>query len=186
MHRKPRILSVSTISKTRIFTVEELELQFADGKTTRYERISGGRNGAVLAVPLLDEDTVLLVREYAAGTDRFELGLPKGRMEDNETALAAANREMMEEIGYGANRLDLITSLTIAPGYISAQTHIVLARDLYPKRLTGDEPEELEVVPWSLSQINSLLTQPDFSEARSLAALYLVREIVNNQLELST
>lgn len=186
MYPKPRIRSVSTIAKTRIFTVEELELQFANGQTTRYERISGSKNGAVLVAPLLDEDTVLLVREYAAGTDRFELGLPKGRIEDNETALAAANREMMEEIGYGAKRLDLLTSLTVAPAYVSAQTYIVLARDLYPKRLQGDEPEELEIVPWRLCEINRLLTEPDFSEARSLATLYLVREIMNNQLEFST
>ncbi len=55
------------------------------------------------------------------------------------------------------------------------QTHIVLATDLYPNRLQGDEPEEIEVVPWKLSEIDTLLQAADFTEARSIAALFLTR-----------
>jgi ADP-ribose diphosphatase len=52
----------------------------------------------------------------------------------------------------------------------------VLAEDLYPDRLEGDEPEEIEVVPWPLADIASLLQMEDCTEARSIAALYMVRE----------
>ena len=57
----------------------------------------------------------------------------------------AANRELMEEAGYGARDIRSLRSITLAPGYMSHQTHLVLARDLYPQRLPGDEPEALEV-----------------------------------------
>ena len=51
---------------------------------------------------MLDDDTVLLMREYAAGVHRYELGLLKGRMDAGETPEQAANRELKEETGYGA------------------------------------------------------------------------------------
>ena len=74
--------------------------------------------------------------------DTYEVGLPKGRLEEGESILEAAQREMKEEIGYGARELTELTELSLAPGYMTHITHIVLARDLYPEKLEGDEPEE--------------------------------------------
>ena len=141
---------------------------------------SGG-HGAVAVVPMLDADTVLLVREYAAGVHRYELGLVKGRIDAGESPEQAANRELMEEAGYGAHRVEVLRSLSLAPTYMSHQTHLVLARDLYPKRLPGDEPEELEVVPWKLDRLHELILREEFSEGRSIAALFIVREWLRKQ-----
>ncbi len=181
MRKPPQILHTSVISQTRIFRIEELELEFPNGVRTRYERLRGGQEGAVLVVPMLDEATVALVREYAAGTERYELGLPKGRIEPGEDRLVAANRELMEEIGYGARRLRQLTSLTLAPGYIGSLTHVILAQDLYPQHLVGDEPEEVEVVSWRLDRLDELLQREDCSEARSIAALYIAREHLHRE-----
>jgi ADP-ribose diphosphatase len=133
-----------------------------------------------LVVPLLDSETALLIREYAAGTHNYELAFPKGHIEEGEDMLEAANREIQEEVGYGANKLEHIHSFSIAPGYLSHHTHIVLASDLYENKIPGDEPEEIEVVPWKLKDLDKLLRQDDFTEARSIAAIFLVRELVNN------
>jgi len=178
MAKKPQILNVTTVAKTRLFEVEAVDLEFSNGVTTQYERLQTNSAGAVLAVPMLDAETVLLIREYAAGVDRYELALPKGRLEQNETALLAADREMMEEVGYGARQLTLLKTFTSAPGYSSQKTYIVLAEELYEKRLPGDEPEEIEVVPWRLSELDALLQRDDCSEARSIAALYMVRDLL--------
>lgn len=178
MPEKPKILRTRTLAQTRVFHVEELELAFSNGRRARFERIAGSAQGAVLVVPMQDEDTVLLIREYAAAMDRYELGLPKGSVESGEDLLETANREIMEEVGFGARELRHIRSLTIAPGYLDHCTHLILARDLYPARRGGDEPEELEVVPWSLKNLAELLEQPDFTEARSIAALFLIREML--------
>jgi ADP-ribose diphosphatase len=180
MVKKPEILGVETVAQTRLFTVEQLDLRFSNGTQVQFERIRGSAAGAVLIVPVVDGDQVLLIREYAAGSERYELGLPKGRVEDGEDPLAAANRELMEEVGYGARQLRLLKSLSLAPGYLSQTTHIILARDLYPERLPGDEPEAIEVVPWRLSRLDKLLARDDCTEARSIAALFMVREILNH------
>ena len=130
---------------------------------------------------MLDRDTVLLVREYAAGVHRYELGLVKGRIDAGESPIEAANRELMEEAGYGARELSVLRDITLAPVYMSHATHLVLARDLYPQRLPGDEPEELEVVPWKLDDIDQLILREDFSEGRSIAALFIAREWLRQQ-----
>lgn len=131
-----------------------------------------------MVVPLLDKETMLLIREYAAGMERYELGFVKGRIEPGEELLAAANREMQEEVGYAANHLQLIKSVTSAPGYLFHSTHIVLATELYPQRLAGDEPEPIEVIPWQLDNLDLLLQRDDFTEARSIAALFLIRKLL--------
>jgi ADP-ribose diphosphatase len=136
----------------------------------------------VIIAALPDPDTILLVREYACGMHRYELGLPKGRMDAGETPLAAANRELKEEAGFGARDLRVLRMLTLAPTYMSHEIHLVLARDLYPERLPGDEPETLDVVPWRLDALHELALREDCSEGRSLAAIFLVRELLRQGL----
>ena len=176
MKSGPTVTLIEEIARTRLFRVERVGLRFAQGREVSYERVRGSARGGVLVVPMLDARTVLLVREYAAGVDRYELALPKGRIEGEESVEDAANREIMEEVGYGARSLVRLTSLTLAPGYFSHVTHTVLAQDLYPETRAGDEPEPLEVVPWSLDALDELLARTDVTEARSIAALYMVRE----------
>ena len=72
----------------------------------------------------------------------------------------------------------MLGTLSLSPSYKSSMTHVVLARDLYPERLVGDEPEELEVVPWKLSELHTLLAHPEVSEGRSIAALFMAREFL--------
>ncbi|RMD78777.1 MAG: ADP compounds hydrolase NudE [Gammaproteobacteria bacterium] len=178
---RPRVLDRRTLARTRLFHVEGLGLEFANGVRVDYERLASSSQGAVLVVAVEPDRTVYLVREYCAGVERYELGLPKGRLEPGEALLEAANRELMEEVGLGARRLEHLTSFTLAPGYFSHVTHVVLARGLYPRRLPGDEPEPLEVVPWSLDRLPELLAREDCTEARSIAALYWVRELLDRE-----
>lgn len=180
MKKTPDILSTTILDAKQLaeqaFQLEEMHLRFSNGEERNYRRMAGLGRGAVMIVPMLDEDTVLLVREYCAGTLRYELQLPKGGIDNGETVLDAANRELKEEVGKGARKLTHLTQLAIAPGFIAHKTDIVLAQSLYDERLQGDEPEELEVVQWSLHELSSLAAQEDFTEARSLAALYLVKD----------
>jgi ADP-ribose diphosphatase len=179
MPEKPRITGRRIVASSHLFKVEELDLQFSNGACRRFERIVGGSAPAsVLIIPMLDHDIVLLVREYAAAMDRYELGLPKGLVEQGEDPLHAANREIMEEVGHGARRLRRLTELTLAPAYIEHRTLVILAQDLYPQRIPGDEPEPPEVVPWRLSELDSLLQRTDCTEARTVAALYLTRTLL--------
>ena len=160
---------------------EWLDLEFGNGERRRYHRILSPGHGSVIIAAMPEPGVVLLVREYAAGTHRYELGLPKGRMDAGESVLDAANRELKEEVGMGARKLTLVREITTAPTYMDHRIHLVLAEDLYPERLPGDEPEELEVVPWRLDALHELMLREDCSEGRSIAALFIVRELARGR-----
>lgn len=178
----PTILNTTTIAKSRLFRIESIDIEFSNGEKRNFERLARGRpGGAVLIVPMLDEQTVLLVREYSAGVHRYEVGLPKGKTDAGESFLEAANRELKEEVGYGARKLHHLSSFSIAPSYLEHMTEIIIAQDLYAEKLPGDEPEELEVIPWKLSQINQLLATGECTEARSIAALFMTLEYLKTQ-----
>ena len=174
----PRILDSHWREPGEMFKIQELQLEFSNGKRRTYYRMNPRGLGAVIIVPMQDEHTVLLAREYAAGLHQYEIGLPKGRLEKGESVLAGAQREMKEEIGFGARRLEILTTLSLAPGYMTHITHIVLARDLYPEKLEGDEPEELEVIPWPIADLTTLTAREDCTEGRTIAALYIARDFM--------
>lgn len=181
MHEKPVCEKRTVIARSNIFTIEQMQLHFHNGARRIYERIRSHGHGAVMIVPITPGGSLLLVREYAAGTDRYELAFPKGLIAAGETPEEAANRELREEAGFAARELVWLRSMTLAPGYFGAALDLVLARDLYHSPLEGDEPEPPEVVEWPLQARDALLCRPDFTEARSIAALFLVEDWLKNK-----
>lgn len=176
----PEITQRKQVAKSRLFAIEQIDLTFSNGVKREYERMQGYGRGAVLIVPLIDNDTILLVREYCAGTHTYELGFPKGLIDEGESAEQAANRELKEEVGYGSDKLTHVHRVATAPAFFSAAMEIYLAENLYAEKLPGDEPEALEIVAWKIADYHALLAQPDFNEARSIAALMLVRDLMNS------
>ena len=181
MRKKPKLTNIHTVAESRIFNLETMDVKFSNGATRIYERLVSRGNGAVLVVPMLDDDTVLMIYEYSGGTERYELGLTKGKIDKGETLIETAARELKEEIGYGAKKLTFLKTITLAPGYQSSETHIVLAEELYEEKAYGDEPEPLEIVAHKLSDLEKLTYSEDLTEARSILALYMVRDIIRSR-----
>lgn len=181
MPNRPEILESKVVATSRLFKVEELKLKFTNGVQRTYERLVSQGSGAVMIVAVNDKEELILIREYAGGFHDYVLTFPKGMIDPGEDALTAANRELMEETGYGAHQLELITRLSLAPNYMGHKMDVVMARNLYPCRLEGDEPEPLEVVSHPIKNWEELVSNVDFHEARSLAALFLVREKLLNE-----
>ena len=182
MREKPVCIQKSVIAKSRLFTVEEMHLQFSNGEQRIFERIPTRGYGAVLVVAITAHETLLLVQEYAAGTDSYELAFPKGIIEKGESSFEAANRELQEEAGFAGREFDFIKKISMAPQYFGATMDIVVAQNLYPSILKGDEPEPPVVVEWPLEASDDLLLRPDFSEARSIAALLLVKQWLKKRI----
>ncbi|MCF2947246.1 ADP compounds hydrolase NudE [Paraglaciecola aquimarina] len=172
----PQIHQRKVIAKSALFKIEQLDLEFSNGEQRVFERMTGSGRGAVMIVPFINDHEFLLVREYAAGTHTYELGFPKGLIDPGETPDIAANRELKEEVGYGANHLLPLYNLSMAPAFFNSKMAIFIAQDLYPEVLAGDEPEPLDVVRWSIFELDALLAREDFIEARCVAALLLVEK----------
>ena len=176
MKKIPDTLNVTTLCKSKLFSIEQVTLSFQNNEQRDYERIIAPGNGAVLIIPVVDASTLLMISEYCVGTNNYQLLFPKGRIDQGESIEQAANRELMEETGYGAAKLTRLHAMSIAPGYLDFITHIVLAQDLYEQKLQGDEPEALEVEKIDLHAFDKLMQRSDLTEARSIAALYIARD----------
>lgn len=174
--QKPEILHRKTVTHSRLFRADEIHLRFSNGEERHYEKLCSSGNGAVLIVPLLDENTVLLVREYAMGLENYHLAFAKGARDPEESLYQAANRELKEEVGYGATELVFLKRIYLSPSYMEHSINLFVARGLYPEKLEGDEPEPIEVEALKLSDLNQFMMRTDVCEGRSIAALFLVRE----------
>ena len=177
----PEFLETKTVARSRLFSIETLKLRFSNGVERLYERLPARGRQAVIVVAINTDNEVILVREYLAGLHRYELNLPKGTVDPGETFEEAANRELKEEAGFGARKLDYVRQITLAPAYMGFSIHVILARGLYPESLPGDEPEIMEVERWRLQEVDELVMSELLSESRSIAALKLAEVFIERE-----
>jgi ADP compounds hydrolase len=131
----------------------------------------------VIIVPLTGEGDIIFIREPAPAFGREQpLLLPGGTIEDGEALAVTANRELQEEIGYQAARLEPLATLRPWSKYLRVTSHIFLARDLTPSKLDGDEGYEIILEPHPLATLDTLIQSGELRDARAIAALLLARD----------
>ena len=177
----PSIRKTQTVAASNLFSIESLELEFSNGEVRTFERLPKRGREAVIICAITKDMNVVLVREYMAGIHKYELALPKGRVEPDESLEFAANRELKEEAGFGAKNIQWLRELSLAPGQMGFSIHAMLATDLYCESLPGDEPEPLEVELWPLAKIDDLIFSEDLSEARSIATIKMTEVALKRQ-----
>ncbi len=129
----------------------------------------------VYIVPVDAQGNVLLIREPAIPDARQVLSLPGGAVNAGESAAESANRELQEEVGLRAGRLDFLAELTPLGRHSQWRIDAFLARDLTPGKLAGDEPYPIEVIPTPLAAVEALIARGDLKDALIIAALLLAR-----------
>lgn len=171
----PRRLREKVIFQTKVFTLKDIDIEF-DHKKVTYQILE--KPDTSLIVPINEKGELILVREYFYAVDEYQLGLPKGKIDKGHDDLITANKELQEEIGFKAGKLDKLGTVTMSPGYLTQKTHIFLARELTESKLEGDEEETLEVVYYPFDKFEELIDQKELTEARMIAALYLTRRFL--------
>ncbi len=175
----PKIKNRKIISRTDLFRIDKLNIQFDNNQVRDYEVICGTGHGAVMVIPIID-DEIIFIREYAAAIDDYSLTLPKGKIDSGESVLEAANREMQEEIGYKSTDIRFLYLLDLAPGYVNHKTNIVVAKSLSESKLDGDEPEPLQLVRCKINKLSSFLSKEKNIDSRVLSAIYILKEFTDD------
>lgn len=170
----PIISSVQTIATTAVFQIQAVDLTFANGQKRTYERLTPSRRPAVMVLAI-DGKNLIMIREYAVGSERYELTCVKGLIDPGETPEQAANRELQEEIGFKANKLTPLRPLYTSPSHMYSPMFTFVAEELSPSVLSGDEPESLEIVRVPLKDLDLIMNNESFGDARVLASLFLMQ-----------
>jgi ADP-ribose diphosphatase len=134
-----------------------------------------------LAVPITEQGEVLLITEHSIAYDQPVLYLPGGVVEPGEQPLEAVNRELQEEIGFKAGRLDLLGQVHPFIKYMKLRLSIYLARDLQVSWLKGDEEWAIKVERAPLADFESLIAAGRLHDSNVIAALYLARRFLGKE-----
>jgi len=125
-----------------------------------------------IAVVVLDEQgKVLLVRQFRYPVGKFLLEIPAGGIDPGERPVDCVRRELQEEIGYLAQKIEKLGGFYSIPGYGTEYLYCYLATDLVPSRLVAEDTEGIEIVRVSPNQIPQLITSGEICDAKSIAAL---------------
>ncbi len=154
---------------TSRFQVVEVERVLADG--TVFRRAVIRHAGAVTIIPFVDDDRVCLIRNYRMSVDQALIELPAGTIERPEPPIETAHRELIEETGFRAGKLEPLHSFYLSPGILDERMHLFVARDLTdgePARELGEEIHNL-IVPWQ--EAIRMIKRGEIQDAKSIAGL---------------
>ena len=129
--------------------------------------------GTVTIVAVNGEGQVLLVQQHRYPTGRSLLELPAGTLDRDEAPEACAARELEEETGFRAGRVQRLGGFFLAPGYSTEYIQAYLATDLEPGSAGGDEDEDIQVLSLPLAEILRMVETGELEDAKSLASLLL-------------
>jgi ADP-ribose pyrophosphatase len=167
------LIKSETLLQGRTFKVRRDHLKTPDNRETKLEIVEHG--GSVVLLPLDDEQNVLFVWQYRHAAGRDLLELPAGTRHDQEPFEECAAREIREETGMEAGRLEKLGEFYLVPGYSTEYMAVFLATQLSENPLQADEDEFLQVekIPWKKAM--EMAADGKIQDAKSLAALFLAR-----------
>lgn len=164
----PVTLSTETIASCDLFDVTR--------STIRENGVEYGRDivvhpGSAVIVPYFEDGTIALVSQYRHAAGRSMLELPAGSLEEGETALECAAREVREEVGYSAEKLEKLTEFYVSPGFLTETMVVFLATGLTHAPLDGDDDEFIDIRRIPLSEAASMARGNRFSDAKTMLGI---------------
>lgn len=158
--------------KTSRFTVERRS--YDHPRAGRIVREVVVHPGAVTILALLEGDRVVLIRNFRFAVGRELLELPAGTLEPPEPPVECAARELQEETGYVAGRLEPLGEFYTTPGFTDEHMHVFLATDLKPGSQALDTTEQIRVEILPLADALAATADGRIVDAKTIAAFHLL------------
>src|SRR6266849_3729237 len=166
----PQILDSKEIFHGRVFDVTVDTIREAD-KT--YQRETVHHPGSAVIVPVFEDGTLALVRQYRHPAVRYLLEVPAGTLKRGEAPEEGAARELEEELGYTAERLEKLSEFFVSPGFCEEKMWVYLATELTETRQQLEDDEIFEVVRIPFSQALSMITTGEIEDAKTIIGVML-------------
>jgi ADP-ribose pyrophosphatase len=139
-------------------------------------------NGGAGALPLFEDGSVALVRQWRYPLGRYSLEIAAGRIEPGGSPDETAARELEEELGFRARDLRRLGEFFIAPGYCEERLFVYLASDLEPSRQNLDDDEEIEVVRMPFAEALARVHSGEIDDAKSIITILLATPFVHSKI----
>jgi ADP-ribose pyrophosphatase len=166
----PRIINSQKVFAGRVFDVTVDTV--SEGEVT-YQREVVHHHGSAVIIPVFDDGTVTLVSQYRHPTVRYLLEAPAGTLADGERPEVGAARELQEELGLIAGRLEKLSEFFVSPGFCEEKMWVYLATELSEGKQFLDEDEILEVVRLPIADALDMITSGEIQDAKTIIGLML-------------
>ena len=174
------LLKSDIILQGRAFTIRRDTLKTPAGRETKLDIVDHG--GSVVIIPVDEENNLLFVRQYRHAAGKNILELPAGTRDGDEPYEECAAREIREETGMEADKLEKLGEFYLAPGYSTEFMGVFLATELKENPLQADDDEFLEVERIPIKKAIEMAETGQVLDAKSLAALLLARSHLEKYL----
>lgn len=173
-------LNTRTVYRGGLLHVKEDQIQLPNGQPAKREYIL--HPGAVVVIPLLENNHVILERQfrYPLRQDFYEL--PAGKLDEGETALVCGQRELLEETGYSATKWRFVGTIHPCIGYSNESMSLFLAQELSLGMHQRDGDEFLEVFALHLSEAIEWVRSGRITDAKTVIGLFWAEKILNGWL----
>lgn len=171
--KKVHVLRKKTLLKVSRSIFVECKLQVGEQKLTRY---SIEHPGCVVVIPQLAPDRFLMVKQYRYAARGWLWEFPAGGIERGESIQMAAQRELTEEAGYAAQKMEKLLSFFPTPGISEEKMHLFLAKKLKPAFAEKDEDEEFELCEFSLNQIGKMIRNGKIEDGKTIIGYFLLKD----------
>ena len=163
----------------KVFNLVVDEIEYPSGN--RGIREVAEHPGGSVVVPMLDDKTVLLIRQFRYPIKDFLYELPAGKLDAGEDPARCAARELEEETGYKAETLAKLTAIYTTPGFCTELLHIYLATGLHqlPGGQRLEEGEDLTLETFSLKEAVSMIERGEIVDSKSMCGLLLADRMLN-------
>lgn len=167
------IIQSEKVYQGRIISVYQDKVRLPDGRTALWDRVE--HPGAVGIVPLLEDEKVIMVRQYRNAVDDEILEIPAGKLDRNESPEACAIRELAEEIGMKPGELIKVAEFYNSPGYSNERFYLYLARGLEPEKGNTEADEFLNIETHPLETLVKMISSGELRDAKSIIGIALAR-----------
>lgn len=169
---KEKVTKTKIAYQGSVLSIAEKSIDFGNGNKRMFEVINWNVVTGVSALPLLEDQTVMLIEHFQAGIENTCLSLPTGGLSQGENPEERMNIELQEEIGYFATELTLMYRSHVLPGYLGAHAgYIYVAKKLVPSKLPGDEPFDITIHCLPLSKAIKMIKSGEIIDSRTAQAL---------------
>ena len=153
----------------------------SEGELT-YQREVVHHNGSAVIVPVFDDGTVALVRQYRHPAVRYLLEVPAGTLAKGEGPELGAARELKEELGLVAARLEKLSEFFVSPGFCEEKMWVYLATELSEGEQALEDDEIIDVVRLPIADALEMITSGEIEDAKTIIGLMLAAPRVGSPL----
>jgi ADP-ribose diphosphatase len=175
----PNVIDSRTAFEGKVFDVTVDTIKEGD---LVYQREVVRHPGSAVIVPVFADETVALVRQYRHPAVKYLLEIPAGTLNDRERPEVGAARELEEELGFVAGKIEKLSEFFVSPGFCEEKMWVYLATDLTPTKQKLDDDEVIEVVRIGFSEALEMISAGEIEDAKTIIGLMLAAPRIGSPL----